>query len=63
MTGALVMVILHFSGLLSLVKVLTTAAKACTKFAESYAGSHPTNAFHLMHMHLSNIDMNSNYRY
>ena len=50
MTGALVMVILHFAGLLSLVQVLTTAAKACTKFAESCAGSHATNAFHLMHI-------------
>ena len=50
MTGALVMVILHFAGLLSLVQVLTTAAKACTKFAESCAGSHATYAFHLMHI-------------
>ena len=42
--------ILHFAGLLSLVQVLTTAAKACTKCAESCSGSHATNAFHLMHI-------------
>ena len=50
MTGALVMVILHFARLPSIVQVLTIAAKAYAKFAESCAGSHATNAFHLMHI-------------
>ena len=59
-TGALVMVILHFARLLSLVQVLTTAAKACTKSCASWITCHKCFPFDA---HLSNIDMNSDYQY